>query len=87
MLKLGFNFLVVVLLVLVVVFTWRTKRREKWERAGQCYSCGAVPQTTDKHGRICNDCVQTRTIQRWLGGFMALVIAAIAAWVHWQGGA
>jgi hypothetical protein len=46
-----------------------------------------VPQTTDKHGRICNDCVQTRTIQRWLGGFMALVIAAIAAWVHWLGGA
>ena len=44
MLKLGFNFLVVVLLALVVVFVWRGKRREKWERAGLCYSCGAVPQ-------------------------------------------
>ena len=85
MLKLGFNFLVVVLLVLVVVFVWRGKRREKWERAGRCYSCGSVPNLTDRHGRICNDCVQTRVIQRWLGGFMALVIAAIAAWIHWSG--
>jgi len=85
MLKLGFNFLIVVLLVLVVMFVWRGKRREKWEHAGRCYSCGALPNLTDRHGRICNDCVQTRVIQRWLGGFMALVIAAIAAWIHWSG--
>lgn len=83
MLKLGFNFLVVVLLVLVVVFTWRSKRREKWERAGLCPSCGAAPRGTDRQGNICEDCVQTRTIQRWLGGVMGLLIAAIAAWVHW----
>lgn len=83
MLKLGFNFLVVVLLVLVLVFTWRTKRREKWERAGLCYSCGAVPHTIDKHGRICNDCVLTRKIQRGLAAFMALVAATIAAWIYW----
>ncbi len=83
MVKLGFNFLVVVLLVLVLVFNWRNRRRDQWMQQGKCYSCGAVPQTTDKHGRICNDCVQTRTIQRWLGGLMALLIAGIAAWVNW----
>ncbi len=85
MLKLGFNFLIVVLLVLVVLFVWRSKRREKWERARLCYRCGAVPTTTDKHGRICHDCVLTRKIQWGLAGCIALVAALVAAWMHGSG--
>ncbi len=87
MIKLGFNFLVVVLLVLVAVFAWRTRRREQWARAGRCYRCGAVPDPHDKHdrhGRVCRDCVQTRAIQWGLGGAIALVAGAIATWVYWH---
>ena len=82
MLKLGFNFLVVVLLVLVVVFTWRSKRREKWARAGLCQSCGAVLTTSPPQRRICADCVLTRKIQWGLAGCMALVAALVATWLH-----
>jgi hypothetical protein len=82
MMKLGFNFLIVVLLVLVLVFTWRSKRREKWERAGLCTSCGAGLATTDRQRSICADCVLTRKIQWGLAGCMALVAALVAAWLH-----
>jgi hypothetical protein len=83
--KLGINFIALVVLVLVVVFAWRSKRRGVWVQTGRCYACGAVPCRTDKRGRICADCVQTRVIQRWLGGAMALLAAGVAAFVYWRG--
>ena len=82
--KLGINFVALVALILVVVFAWRNKRRSTWIRSGYCYACGAVPSTIDKTGRICADCVQTRKIQRWLAGAMALVAAVVAAWIYWS---
>ena len=88
MLKLGFNFLVVVL----CWCSWwcsylagQTPRKVGACRAVLQLRSGA-PHLTDRHGRICNACVQTRKLfSAWLGGFLALVIAAtIAAWIHWS---
>jgi ABC-type xylose transport system permease subunit len=81
--KLGINFVVIVMLVLVVVFAWRSKRRGVWVQTGRCYACGAAPSSTDKHGRICTDCMQTRVIRFWLAGTMALAAAGVATWVYW----
>lgn len=81
--KLGLNFVALVALVLVLVFAWRNKQRSAWIRAGRCYACGATPSSTDKHGRICTDCVQTRVIRYWLAGVIAVVAAGVATWVYW----
>jgi hypothetical protein len=80
--KIGLNVVLLITLVLVGLYAWRSKRREAWIQAQRCYACGAAPSTRDKVGHLCGDCVQTRTIQRWLAGFMALVVGGIAAWWH-----
>jgi hypothetical protein len=82
--KISLNVLLLVILVLVVVYVWRSKRREVWSRSGRCLACGGAPGTTGKDRRICADCAQTRTIQRWLTGFIVLVVAGIAAWLRWS---
>ena len=81
--KLGINFVALVVLVLVVVFVWRSKRRSIWVQSGRCYSCGALPGRTDKRGRSCVDCVHTRVIQGWLGGTIALLTTAVLVWIYW----
>ena len=81
--KIGLNFVLLLTLVLVGLYAWRSKRRDAWIKAQRCYACGAAPSTRDKTGQICGDCMQTHTIQRWLAGVMALVAGGVAAWLHW----
>lgn len=81
--KISLNFVLLLTLVLVALYAWRSKRRRAWVHARRCYACGGPPSANGKAGGICTDCLQTRTIQRWLIGFIVLVAAGIAAWLRW----
>lgn len=87
-----------VLLIGAAVQVWRESRKDRWQAAGLCYSCGNAlgddwervvlnrKNEQDKQVSYCRSCAQGRRIGRGLMGFatLALLTFILLVCFYWR---